>query len=68
MSIKARMILVVMMLCLVVGFFAVPGIAAQDVSKDAVLPRSFQGVSLGMSLSDFVAVVPGSNILARECA
>jgi hypothetical protein len=58
MQIKSRMLLVIIILCLVVGFFVAPGIAAQDVSRDIALPRSFQGVSLGMPLSEFIAVVP----------
>lgn len=57
-SIRSRMLLVLVMFCVVVGFLAVPGLAAQDGAKDAALPRTFQGVSLGMPLSDFVAVVP----------
>ena len=63
-QIKSRMLLVIIMLCLVVGFFAAPGIAAQDVSKDTALPRSFQGVSLGMPLSEFIAVVPDAKRMA----
>lgn len=68
MQIKSRMLLVIVLLCLAVGFLAVPGIAAQDVSKEAALPRAFQGVSLGMPLSDFVAVVPDAKrvSLARQ--
>lgn len=68
MQIKSRMLLVIVILCLAVGFLAAPGLAAQDVSKEAALPRAFQGVSLGMPLSDFVAVVPDAKrvSLARQ--
>lgn len=58
MKIKVRMLLAIVLLCIAVGFFAVPGIAAEDVSTDAALPRAFQGAQLGMTLSEFAAVVP----------
>lgn len=58
MPIKSRMLLVIVMLCMVVGFLAVPGIAAEGVSTDAALPRAFQGAQLGMTLSEFAAVAP----------
>lgn len=58
MKIKSRMLLAIVLLCMVVGFFAVPGIAAEDVSTDAALPRAFQGAQLGMTLSEFAAVAP----------
>lgn len=49
---------IIFMVGLLVGTLAVPGIAAQDVAREAALPRAFQGASLGMPLSDFTAVVP----------
>jgi hypothetical protein len=49
------------MVGLLVGAVAVPGIAAQDVAEEPALPREFQGASLGMPLSDFVAVVPDAS-------
>lgn len=58
MKIQSRMLLVIGMLCLVGGFFVAPGVAAQDTSKDVALPRAFQGAQLGMTLSEFAAVVP----------
>lgn len=58
MQIKSRMLLVLVMLCLVVGFLAAPGIATEGRSTDTALPRAFQSAQLGMTLSDFVAVVP----------
>lgn len=58
MPIKSRMLLVLVMFCLVVGFLAAPELAAQDVSKDSALPRAFQSAQLGMTLSEFAAVVP----------
>lgn len=58
MEIKSRMLLVIVMLCMVVSFSAAPGIAAEGASKDATLPRAFQSAQLGMTLSEFAAVVP----------
>lgn len=58
MEIKSRMLLVVVMLCMVAGFLAAPGIAAEGVSTDTTLPRAFQSAQLGMTLSEFAAVVP----------
>lgn len=58
MEIKSRMLLVLVMLCVVVGFLTAPGIAAEGVSTDAALPRAFQSAQLGMALSEFAAVVP----------
>lgn len=58
MQIKARTLLVIVMLCLVVGFLAAPGIAAEGVPTNVALPRAFQSAQLGMTLSAFTAVVP----------
>jgi len=58
MPIKVRTLLVIVILCLVVSFLAAPGIAAESVPTDAALPRAFQGAQLGMTLSEFAAVVP----------
>jgi hypothetical protein len=58
MEIKSRMLLVIVMLCMVGSFFAAPGLAAEYVPTDATLPRAFQGAQLGMTLSEFAAVVP----------
>ncbi len=58
MKIKSRMLLAIVMLCIVVGFLAAPGLAADGVLTDATLPRAFQSAQLGMSLSEFAAVVP----------
>jgi len=58
MPIKSRILLVIAMLCIVVGFLALPGIAAEGVSTGAALPRAFQGAQLGMTLSEFAAVAP----------
>jgi len=43
---------------LLLGNFAVPGMAAQEDTKETALPRSFQGARLGMTLSEFVSLVP----------
>ncbi len=64
MQIKVRILLVIVMICFVVGFFAVPGIAAESVPTDAALPRAFQGAQLGMTLSEFAAVVPEAKRVA----
>lgn len=58
MNIQSRMLLAIGMLCFVVGFVVAPGIAVQNASKDAALPRAFQGTQLGMTLSEFGAIVP----------
>lgn len=58
MEIKSRMLIAFVMFCLVAGVLAAPGIAAEDVSTDAALPREFQGARLGMALADLVAIVP----------
>ncbi len=58
MEIKSRMLIALVMFCLVAGVLAAPGIAAEDVSTDAALPREFQGARLGMALADLVAIVP----------
>ena len=58
MEIKYRILLVIVMLCMVVGFLAAPGIAAEVVSTAAALPRAFQSAQLGMTLSEFTAAVP----------
>jgi hypothetical protein len=58
MEIKSRMLLVIVMLCMVGSFLAAPGLAAEYVPTDATLPRAFQGAQLGMTLSEFAAVVP----------
>lgn len=58
MQIKYRILPMLIMLCLVMGFFPTTGVAAEGVSTDAALPRAFQNVQLGMTLSEFTAVVP----------
>ncbi len=58
MKVQSRTLLVIVMLCLVVGFLVAPGIAAEGVPTDATLPRAFQSAQLGMTLSEFAAVVP----------
>lgn len=55
---KSGVLRIIFMVGLLLGSLAVPGIAAQDVAREAALPRAFQGASLGMPLSDFAAVVP----------
>lgn len=69
MCIKSRTLSIIVMLGLVfgllLGVLATPGIAAQDGTDETVLPREFQGARLGMSLSDFVAIVPEANRISR---
>ena len=43
---------------LLLGSLAVPGIAAQEYTKETTLPRSFQGARLGMTLSELTTAVP----------
>lgn len=43
---------------LLLGNLAVPGIAAQEYTKETTLPRSFQGARLGMTLSELTTAVP----------
>ena len=54
---KSGVLRSMLMVGLLVGALAVPGIAAQDAANEAALPRAFQGTSLGMPLSDFTAAV-----------
>ena len=69
MHIKSRTLSIIVMLGLVfgllLGVLVTPGIAAQDGTDETVLPRDFQGARLGMSLSDFVAIVPEANRISR---
>lgn len=58
MRIKSRMLFAIVMLCIVVGFLATPGLAAEGLSTDAALPRAFQSAQLGMTLSEFATAVP----------
>ncbi len=58
MPITFRMVTILVMLCLVLGLVATPGIATEGVSTDATLPRAFQNAQFGMTLSEFTAVVP----------
>ena len=58
MHIKFRMLPILVMLCVVMGFVTTPGSAAEDMSAGAALPRAFQSVQFGMTLSEFTAVVP----------
>jgi hypothetical protein len=61
MQVKYFALSIIFMVGLLVGAFAVPGIAAQDVAAEPALPREFQGVRLGMALSDLVTIVPDAN-------
>ncbi|MFO0698252.1 MAG: hypothetical protein U0236_03405 [Nitrospira sp.] len=63
---KSRILLVLVMLCLVAGVLAAPGIAAQDGTDETVVPREFQGARLGMTLSDLVAIVPEAKHVSLE--
>ncbi len=58
MTLKSSMLLALVMFCLVGGVSTTPGIAAEGVPMNAVLPRAFQSAQLGMTLSEFAAVVP----------
>lgn len=58
MNIQSRVLLAIAMFFMAVVVFAAPGNAAQNLTKDAALPRAFQGTQLGMTLSEFAAVVP----------
>lgn len=58
MQVRAAVLCMMLMISLLLGILAVPGIAAQDDTKEVALPRSFQGVHLGMRLFDLVAAVP----------
>ncbi|HEX6725886.1 MAG TPA: hypothetical protein VF078_00945 [Nitrospira sp.] len=58
---KTAVLRMMLMVGLLVGTLAGPGIAAQDDMKEVMLPRSFQGARLGMTVSELVAVVPDAN-------
>ncbi|HEU5406949.1 MAG TPA: hypothetical protein VFU48_04240, partial [Nitrospira sp.] len=61
MQVKSGALRMMLIIGLLLGTLAVPGIAAQDDTKEIALPRSFQGAHLGMTLSDLVAAVPDVN-------
>ncbi len=64
MPVKLRALPMMLIVGLLLGPLAASGVAAQDDTKEVAVPRSFQGVRLGMTMSELGAVVPDVNRVA----
>lgn len=58
MQVKSGALRMKLIVGLLLGPLAASGVAGQDDTKEAAVPRSFQGAQLGMTLSEFTAVMP----------
>ena len=58
MKVKSFVLGTMLMMGLLLGNVATPSLAAQEDTSKPVLPRSFQGARLGMTLSELTAAVP----------
>ncbi|MDK2744194.1 MAG: hypothetical protein H8K03_11720 [Nitrospira sp.] len=58
MQVKSVALGMMLMVGLLLGNLAGPGLAAQGDTRETVLPRSFQGARLGMTLSELTRIVP----------
>jgi hypothetical protein len=64
MQVKSGALRMMLIVGLLLGPLAAPGVAAQDDTKEVAVPRSFQGARLGMTMSELGAVVPDVNRVA----